>query len=794
MSESRTEQDTFQSALAALRAGNIDEAEQLLKDVLSTQPRNVAVLNVLGLVLIHLGKFADAENYLRLAVQEQPRSDAALRNYGVALTALNRPDAALLHFTAALAINPDAAETWKGRGTALLDLKRPDEAIADLDNALRINPQYAEALFDKGQALRALHRREQALAAFSNAVSFRPDFVNGWLERGNLCAELGQHQDSLAAFNQALALQSDLAEAWLGRGNTLHLLKRHDEALLAYDRALALNPNLAAVWHGRGNVARDLYHYGEAIAAYDKAIAIEQDLAEAWLGRGLACETLGRISEASAAYKTATELKPEFAEAWIARGATSMEAGQPDDALAMIDHALALEPDSPHAWFARAKIFAETGQVDDALADFDKALALKPDYAVCISNKVFAMNFAGDSGFAEQQRVQSDWWKHVGFAASADAPLRYGNERDPERRIKIGYVSADFHNHSAGLSFKPVLSNHDKSRFEITCYAGVIREDRVTEEFRSVADRWRDTVQMSDGELCRQIQDDRVDILVDLSGHSKGHRLAVFARKPAPIQVTAWGYATGTGLKTVDYLFLDPIACPDGVRHLFAEKIVDLPCLITINALPGDVRLFPPPVLRNGYVTFGVFNRVTKISDEAAALWSRILNETPKARILLKHSAFDEASVRNRITERFREHGIAADRMTFLGSTSRAAHLAAFEDVDISLDPFPQNGGISTWESLQVGVPVIAKLGNNIASRAAGSILSAVGLADWVANTADEYLEIALKFAAMPEHLKMLRTRLPAMIDESAAGNSFKYTKAVEAAYHKMWADYCNAG
>ncbi len=446
---------------------------------------------------------------------------------------------------------------------------------------------------------------------------------------------------------------------------------------------------------------------------------------------------------------------------------------------------------SAHAWFAKAKIFLETNQIDNALEDFDKALALQPDYATCISNKIFALCFSDTGGFAEQQNAQREWWTQIGAPIAARFPPRHSNTREPDRRIRLGYVSADFRTHSAGLSFKQVVCTHDKSQFDVTCYSAAFAEDHVTAEFRHTADRWRNIVQMSDDQLCKQIDDDQIDILIDLSGHSKGHRLSAFARKPAPIQVSGWGYATGTGLKTIDYLFQDPVTCPPAVRHLFAEKIFDLPCVISIQALPGDVPIFPPPVTRNGYVTFGVFNRVTKISDEATALWSRILHEVPSARLLLKHLAFDEASVRRRIADRFAEHGIAADRMTFMGGTSRADHLAAFKDVDISLDPFPQNGGISTWESLQVGVPVIAKLGNTVASRASGAIACAIGLSDWVANSADEYLEKAVKFAAMPGHLEMLRTKLPAMIEESGAGNSVKYTKAVEAAYRKMWIDYC---
>jgi predicted O-linked N-acetylglucosamine transferase (SPINDLY family) len=335
------------------------------------------------------------------------------------------------------------------------------------------------------------------------------------------------------------------------------------------------------------------------------------------------------------------------------------------------------------------------------------------------------------------------------------------------------------------------LFNHNKTEYEITLYSASNATDAHTKDFQRVADQWRDVAHLSDDELCTQIQADRIDILVDLSGHSSGNRLGVFARKPAPIQVTAWGHATGTGLPTIDYLFSDPVACPPAVRSMFVEKIYDLPCIISIEPPPDDVRRSNPPVFSKGYITFGVFNRASKISDEAVAVWARILDAVPRSQILFKHLAFDEVSTRNRLLEMFTSHGISADRIAFLGSTTRRDHLSAFEAVDISLDPFPQNGGISTWESLQMGVPVVAKLGNSIPSRLAGAIVTSVGLGDWVSDSTDGYLAVAQKYASMPDHLKALRRGLPERLLASASGNSATYTKAVETAYRQMWMDYC---
>jgi predicted O-linked N-acetylglucosamine transferase (SPINDLY family) len=305
-----------------------------------------------------------------------------------------------------------------------------------------------------------------------------------------------------------------------------------------------------------------------------------------------------------------------------------------------------------------------------------------------------------------------------------------------------------------------------------------------------LADIWVDADRMSDDELTDRIQADGVDILVDLSGHTTGNRLTVFARKPAPVQVTAWGNGTGSGLQTMDWFFADPVIVPEGVRHLFAERVFDLPSVITIDPI-CDILPSPPPMLRNDHVTFGVFNRIDKISDEVLAVWSQLLLATAGSTLVIKHLALDEAFVRDGLVGRFVAQGVAQERIICMGSSERSEHLKAFEAIDISLDPFPQNGGISTWESLYMGVPVVAKLGNGASSRAAGAILKAIGLDDWVAADDAGYIAIAQKFASMPAHLEALRTDLPSKIASSPAGNVGVYTQRVEAGYRQFWREYC---
>jgi predicted O-linked N-acetylglucosamine transferase (SPINDLY family) len=275
--------------------------------------------------------------------------------------------------------------------------------------------------------------------------------------------------------------------------------------------------------------------------------------------------------------------------------------------------------------------------------------------------------------------------------------------------------------------------------------------------------------------------------LIDLSGHSDGNRLRAFARKPAPVQVTAWGHATGTGLPMVDYVFSDPVLVPAEVRHFFAEQIHDLPCAVIIEPPPAEFRCCEPPVTSNGYLTYGVFNRVSKISNAAIAVWARILRSDLTARLMIKDFGIDIETVRSALLDNFASHGIAQNRLQLIGSTSREDHLAAYRQVDMCLDPFPQGGGVSTWEALYMGVPVVAKIGDSIPQRLGGAILSAIGMADWVASDDDQYVEIALR--STPERLRTLRHALPDMINMDCSPAA--YTKAVEAAYQAMWQKHC---
>jgi predicted O-linked N-acetylglucosamine transferase (SPINDLY family) len=634
---------------------------------------------------------------------------------------------------------------------------RCDEAERLLGQALLVEPRSPAACSNHGIVLHELKRYEAALARFDRAIALKPDFAEAHSNRAMTLTELERFAEAVASCDKAIALKPDYPEAHSNRGNALCQMRRYEEAIASCDRAIALRPGYADALSNRGNALTELGRFDEALASYDQALALKPALAAAWVGRGNVFLNRNRYGEAFAAFQ----------------------------------QALALKPDSLKALAQLAHYYERHGRMAEAIACYDRVLAVKPDFSEVISNKIFALDLVPQAGFVEHQEARKEWWRRIGAKIAAKSLPRHVNDRDAARRLVLGYVSSDFRRHSAATTFWPVLSNHDKTRFEVICYSCSAIRDDITKDFERVADRWIDATQLSDDELTERVRADKVDILIDLSGHSGGNRLGVFARKPAPLQVTAWGHATGTGLATIDYLFSDPVTIPEEMRPLYAEKIYDLPCVIMSALPPIELPRGEPPVLTNGHVTFGVFNRITKISDDALAVWARVLHGVPEAKLLMKDGAYDEMPLRELMRQRFAAHGIAGERIDFLGSSPREQHLASFGRTDIALDPFPQNGGVSTWEALHMGVPVVAKLGQSLPSRLSGAILASIDMPDWVAQSTDDYVALAVKFAGMPELLTRLRHELPAKIAAAPSGNAILYTRAVERAYRTMWENYC---
>ncbi|MCK1360289.1 glycosyltransferase family 41 protein [Bradyrhizobium sp. 199] len=685
---------------------------------------------------------------------------------------------------------PDHFDATHLLGLSVQQGGRLEEAQQLLERAIAIDPRSHEAHSNLATMYFALQRYDAARACQEKAIALKPNFPPALVGLGNTLLQTNLPEQAIELYDRAIALKPDHADALCNRGLAELALGRFDRAVQSFERALLFQPRHAEALVGKGVVGIELKHYDEAEAALAAALAIRPGSAKVLAHRGRLNFALSRPEQAAANFDAALALSPKLEVALRGKAEVALSMGNTAQAILACTALLEENPRSAIALALLSSCFANQGEIAAAIEHLDAALAIAPDEPDLIARKIYFLDFLSEADFAVQQAARKSWGDAIGARLPQKklAPRQF----DPDRRIVVGYVSAEFWYHSAAFGLLPVLRHHDRAQFEIVCYSCSPTRDEMTARFKSLADVWVDASQLSDDELADRIEADKVDILIDVSGHTTGNRLPVFARKPAPIQVTGFGHATGTGLQAMDYVLADPIFIPESARHLLAEKVHDLPCLITMDPIL-DVPSSELPMLRNGHVTFGVFNRISKISDEAIRVWAKVMGEVTGSKIIIKHTLLDDPLVRGGLLARFMAHGIAEENITCLGSSERVKHLRAFANVDISLDTFPQNGGVSTWESLYAGVPVVAKLGHGASSRAGGSIVTAVGLNDWVAEDDEGYAAIACKYAAQPAYLAKLRADLPARIAASPAGNVEIYTRWVEKGYRQFWRDHCAA-
>ena len=843
---------TFQRAMAALQAGNLKDGEQLLKALLRAQPRHVAALNVLGIVLTQQRQFDEAETYLRRAVHENPRSDATLYNYGLVLKALQRPAEAIERFTAALAINPSVAETWNNRGTAFNDLGRQEEAVADFDSAIRINPRYADAFCNKGRALAILKRPREALGAFDAALTLRPDFAEAWSGRGEACWTLKRYEEALVACDEALALRPDLAEAWLGRGNVLAKLGRYDEALAAYDRtlvlragfaepwlgrgnvynglkrydealgaydaALAAKPELVEAWYGRGNVSASLRQYDKAFAAYDKALALRPDCAEAWLGRGNAFYALRQYGNALSAYEQALGFKPDLAEAWLGRGSIDFERADYDKALAAYERALSANPEFAEAWNARGNVLFERRQFSAALAAYDRAAGLKPglDYAAGtrLLAKLHICDWANlDNEIAScltairQGQLASTPFALLALPASAADQLEcaklYVEDQlaavlpSPRRlhthdRIRLAYLSADFGEHPVAYLAAGLYERHDRARFEITGISfGRDRTSPTRDRLQAVFDRFIDAADKSENEIAELVRGLEIDIAVDLMGHTRNGRPGIFARRSAPLQVSYLGYLGTMGTGCIDYVLADAVALPFDQERYYSEKIVHLPDCFLVN--DDGLAIAPKTPSRDevGLPSDGfVFCSFNNSYKLAPSIFQLWMRllRAVDGSVLWLAEANPDMAVNLR--REVQSCGIDPGRIVLAPHLPLAEHMARQRLADLFLDTAPYNAGATAAAALWSGVPLLTVLGSTFVGRMAASMLHAVGLPELVAESLADYEDRALRIAADPAYCVSLKQRLSRNRETFPLFNTARFAGQIEKAYVTMWQKY----
>lgn len=699
-------------------------------------------------------------------------------------------DAESLYWTV-LKLRPNHAGALQYLGVIARQTGHLDAAVTLLRKAVEAAPKAVEVRLSLGNALADAGHLDAAATVYWDALGQRPDFAEAHFALGNVSMRQGHHDRALDSYHTALSMRPAYVEARINLGNAQRVRRHFAEAATAYRGVLALTPGFAEVYANLGSVLREVTDLEGARRACLRALVLQPDSIQACNNLGIVEGERGDLDAAAAAFRAALARKGDFAEAHGNLGNLYQGLGRLADAVEHYKRAVTVDPAYAEVYGNLGVVRQRQGRLADAVAAYRRSLRLRPDHAEVHSNLIFALDFDPRCDVAAHQAERLLWnelhaWPLAGQVAA------HTNDRTIERRLRIGYVSADFRRHSAAYAFAPILLNHDRARFDVVCYSQGGAEDAMTERLRAVAAAWRPIRGMPDDTVAERIRADGIDILVDLSGHSAGNRLLVFARKPAPVQVSAWGHVTGTGLSAMDYLLAGPSLIQAGEHELFSETVVDLPCLFAYQP-PDDLPpVAPPPLLtRRGTVTFGCLNRLAKVSVEVLGVWADLLRVVPGARLLLKDTALDDPRQRQRVLSTLAGFGIGPERVKLLGGSSHREHLATYGQVDIALDPFPQNGGISTAEALWMGVPVITLRGHSLPGRVSASLLEAVGFGGWVAETPAEYTRLPLTILGNLPALVRLRAELRGRMALSPLGNVGAYTAMVERVYRAMWRCWC---
>jgi len=684
--------------------------------------------------------------------------------------------------------NPDAMNIL-----GVLCAQRGDEgsALGWIGKAIAIDSQNAAYSFNFGKTLLQLGRAREACEALERAAGLDPDYADAYNELGLARAGAGSLQAAEAAFRKALSLQPSYWEAHSNLGLLLHRLERDEEAVLSLRRALELEPQSPAALKNLGLVLRAQGRAAEAVKAYRAALDLSPEDPALLTNLGNALRDLSRNEEALACFQDAVAVAPNYADAYYNWGSLLLRAERFQEAADKFRSALGIDPNLAEAENGLASALRDMGHVDAAIEAARRAMLLSPGDQDAHSQLLFTLLHAPEIPLQQVFEEHRDWARRHA-AGLRSASETHPNSREPGRRLRIGYVSGDFRHHSVAQFLEPVLARHDRSAFDIFCYNNLSHADEATERLRRNSACWREVAPLDDESVAELVRSDRIDILVDLSGHTRFNRLLVFARKPAPVQATWLGYMNTTGLDAIDYRITDARASPEGpLDRLHSERLMRLPDSQWCYQPPPDCpEVAIPPAVRGGKpVTFGAFSSLAKIGPRVIALWCELLRRLPDARLLIVGLGLE--SMRDEYRSRFAARGIAPGRIELRAFQSFSDYLAMHADTDVILDTFPYTGGTTTCHALWMGVPIVSLAGDSAPSRGGASLLGTIGLEELVADAPEEYLDKACSLAGDLGRLSTLRQGMRARMSASPLMDPARFTRHLEQAYRSMWRRWC---
>jgi len=739
----------FSRAIALHQAGDINDAEAIYLKLLESDPHSADTLNMLGTVRHQQGNHEEAIRLIGLSLELNPCQSSALNN----------------------------------RGLALYHMQRYDEALASFQEAIALKPDYVAAFHNRGKTLKEMKRHEEALTSYRKAISLKPDFAEVHNDLGALLQEMSRYGDALASYDTAIALTPGCETTYYNRGNALRQLTCYDEAVTSYEKAIALKPGYAEAYNNQGIALQALQRHNEAVASCEKAIALKPDYAEAYNDQGVALQGLQRHNEAVASYEKAIELKPEFAEAYHNRGLALHRTLRYGEALASFDKALALKPDIPYLWgihLHNKMHLCDWRELDTAFDTLAKEIeAGKP------ASPPFPILATPLSMLQQRQCAEI----HIRTTFPPSTVQLWNGERYSHDRIRIGYFSSEFRKHPLAYLMAGFFEFHDRSKFEVTAFSfGASVNDAMRARLEKAIEVFIDVTAKSEAEIAALARNLEIDIAIDLNGFTGDTRSGIFARRPAPVQVSYMGYPGTMGAAYIDYLIGDSIIIPEDHKRYYAEKIVYLPhsYWVTDSTRKRSAKQYTRQEMglpENGFV-FCCFNNNYKITPDVFDIWIRLLHKVDGGILWLLEG---NPTAANNLRAEAKSRGLAVDRLVFAKRVDQDDHLVRHRLADLFLDTFNCNAHTTTSDALWEGLPVLTCIGETFAGRVAASLLSAANLPELITRSHQEYEAVALELATNPKKLSSLRMKLAQNRDTCPLFNTALFTRHFEDACVKMW-------
>lgn len=742
---SRDEPPDLRMALRLHQAGQLGPAADIYREILTRNPNNTYALHYLGLLETRAGNLEHGTSLIARSLQLEPSNIQFRENY-----------AALLY-----------------------EARRYELAVEICDEELKANPRRVYLLYVSALALFKLNRLPESLEAFDKLLALQPDHLIAINERGTVLAEMGENEKALVDFQKAISLNLKFPDAHINMGNLLGKLDRYDEATLEFEKALALNPRLARAWSGLGNTLRDRHLFDEALAAFDKALALESDIVEAWLGRGNVCALLKQFDNALTAYDRALILKPDLAQAWFGRGNVYASLKQYEKALSAYDQALSLEHDLTYALANRLYTKQLLCDWTNIESEIDQVLST-------VRNKkpFFPFNLLLISSSPEDQLQCAK----VFASHQRSFPPLWRGEIYSHSRIRIAYLSADFHEHATAYLTVGLFEKHDKNHFEVYAIsAGPNDNSDIRLRIARAVDHFIDVRDKSDEEIAQLIRRFEIDLLLDLKGWTYNARNNVLPRRVAPLQVNYLGYPGTIGADYIDYIIADPTIIPKEQFPYYSERVVWLPDTYQVNdsrrpisehALTREECVLPAAAF-----VFCCFNNPHKILPDIFDIWMRLLQRTEGSILwLFENHPTASANLRREAERR----GVSPKRLVFAQKIPLPDHLARHRHADLFLDTMPCTAHTTASDALWAGLPIVTCLGETFAGRVAASLLRAIGLPELVTVSLKEYESLALKLANDPALLQGIKAKLAQNRERCPLFDTARFTRHIEAAYVMM--------